>query len=179
MRNSNPQMPASIQDAATKRQIMALAVESTLGEACPSLRAALLMVCCCLMFAGSARAQFSIDWFKVAGGGGTSTNSIYSVSGTIGQLDAGTPMTNGQFSVTGGFWVLPAAVQSPGAPTLTIAPGSPGQAVISWTPNPPGFVLQETLTLSPPNWTNSASGSTNPVTINALAPTRFYRLFKP
>ena len=36
---------------------------------------------------------YSIDWHKVAGGGGTSTGSFYSMSGTIGQADASGPMT--------------------------------------------------------------------------------------
>src|SRR5262245_6505901 len=107
---------------------------------------------------------YSIDWFTIDGGGGTSTGSVYTVSGTIGQPDAGGPMTNGQFSVTGGFWVLPTVIQTPGAPTLTIVPAGPGLATISWTPNTPGFVLQETVPLSPSNWTNSPSGSTNPIT---------------
>ena len=33
--------------------------------------------------------SYSIDWYKVAGGGGTSTGAMYQVSGTIGQSDAG------------------------------------------------------------------------------------------
>src|SRR6478609_2500834 len=70
--------------------------------------------------------QYSIDWHTIDGGGGTSTGGVYSVSGTIGQPDAGGPLTNGQYSVTGGFWVLPQAVQAVGAPTLTIAPATPG-----------------------------------------------------
>jgi hypothetical protein len=37
----------------------------------------------------------SIDWFKIAGGGGGSSNDHYSRSGTIGQHDAGGAMTNG------------------------------------------------------------------------------------
>ena len=55
---------------------------------------------------------YSIDWYKVAGGGGTSTGGVYSVSGTAGQQDAGGPMTNGQYSVTGGFWALPISTWS-------------------------------------------------------------------
>ena len=39
--------------------------------------------------------QYSIDWYKIAGGGGTSTGGTYAVSGTIGQHDAGGPMTVG------------------------------------------------------------------------------------
>ena len=127
----------------------------------------------------NASAQYSVDWYKVAGGGGTSTGGVYSVSGTIGQPDAGGPMTNGQYSVTGGFWALPTAVQVTGAPTLTIAPSTPGNATISWTPNTPGFVLQQTSVLSPSNWTNSPSGATNPITVSANTAARFYRLFKP
>jgi hypothetical protein len=123
--------------------------------------------------------SYSIDWYKIAGGGGTSTGGVYQLSGAIGQPDAGPVMTNGQFSVTGGFWVLPVAVQTLGAPTLTIVPAAPGNATISWLPNTPGFVLQESLSLSPANWTNSASGATNPVTIPTTLPAKLYRLKKP
>ncbi|HNQ73818.1 MAG TPA: hypothetical protein PKN95_09465 [Verrucomicrobiota bacterium] len=122
---------------------------------------------------------YSIDWYTIDGGGGTSTGGVYSVSGTIGQPDAGGPMTNGQYSVTGGFWVLPTVIQTGGAPTLTIVPATPGNATISWTPNTPGWILQETWVLSPANWTNSPSGSTNPIVVPATTPTKFYRLFKP
>jgi len=133
-----------------------------------------------LLVAAAVRAQsYSIDWFTIDGGGGTSTGGVYSASGTIGQLDAGGPMTNGQYSVTGGFWALPQAVQVTGAPTLAIAPAAPGNATISWTPATPGFVLQETLSLSSTNWVNSASGATNPIVVPATLPTKFYRLFKP
>ena len=33
--------------------------------------------------------NYSIDWFTIDGGGGTSTGGVYQVSGTIGPLDAG------------------------------------------------------------------------------------------
>src|SRR5512138_3103203 len=139
--------------------------------------------CMVLFQACLARAQsggsYTIDWFTVAGGGGISTAGLYSVSGTIGQADAGGPLTNGQYSVTGGFWALPAAVQTAGAPTLTIAPASPGFARISWTPNTPGFVLHETPGLSPANWVNSPSSATNPAVVPAVVPAKFYRLVKP
>ena len=122
---------------------------------------------------------YLIDWFTIDGGGGTSTGGVYSVGGTIGQPDAGSPMTNGQYSVTGGFWAVPTIVQTPGAPMLTIVPAGPGQATISWSPNPPGYILQETWALSPANWTNSVSGSANPIVVPATLPAKFYRLFKP
>jgi hypothetical protein len=88
-------------------------------------------------------------------------------------------MTNGQYSVTGGFWALPIPVQRPGAPTLKIVPGVLGEATISWRPVLSGFVLQETMSLSPANWINSPSGATNPIVVPSIAPTKFYRLFKP
>jgi hypothetical protein len=143
-----------------------------------SLNLAVLMLL--LALCGRAHAQpYDLSWHTVDGGGGTSTGGVYSVSGTIGQPDAGATMTNGQYSVTGGFWALPTAVQVEGAPTLTITPAAPGQATISWTPNTPGFVLQETLKLSPADWINSVSGATNPIVVPATLPTKFYRLFKP
>ena len=126
---------------------------------------------------GSAQ-NYSINWSTIDGGG-SSTGGVYSVSGTIGQPDAGGPLTNGQYSVTGGFWALPVAVQTVDAPLLTIVPAAPGQATISWTPATPGFVLQETLSLAPTNWVNSASGAANPVTVPAAVPTKFYRLRQP
>ena len=137
----------------------------------------------CLLFSAlcfAAFAQYSIDWSTIDGGGGTSTGGVYSVSGTIGQPDAGGPMTNGQYSVTGGFWALPQAVQIEGAPTLTIAPAGAGLAQISWTPaTGTNWVLQERLSLSPTAWTNAPSGTNNPATIPATMPTKFYRLHKP
>lgn len=129
----------------------------------------------------AALAQYSIDWFTVDGGGGTSTGGVYSLTGTIGQPDAGVPMTstNGQYSVIGGFWALPTAVQVPGGPKLSIVPAAPGLATISWTPGSPGFVLQESLGLSPTNWVNSPSGVTNPIVVPATLPAKYYRLFRP
>jgi hypothetical protein len=104
---------------------------------------------------------------------------VFTVQGTIGQPDAGGPMTGGSFAVTGGFWALPIAVQTPGAPTLTIVRLNATQARISWAPNTPGFVLQETATLTPPNWVNSPSGAANPVTVTSGPNAKFYRLRKP
>lgn len=129
---------------------------------------------------GTALAQsYSINWSKIAGGGGTSTNGQYSLSGTIGQHDAGGPMTGGPYSLVGGFWALPVAVQTPGAPTLKIVPASPGYATVSWTPDTPGFVLQTSDSLAPTNWSNAPSGTNNPATVPATVPARFYRLFHP
>jgi hypothetical protein len=128
----------------------------------------------------TAHAQpYAISWFTLDGGGGTSTGGVFRINCTIGQPDAGTPLTGGGYSLTGGFWALPLAVQTPGAPILAIVRSGPGQALISWTPNTPGFVLQENTNLNTTNWVNSASGASNPITVPATLPTKFYRLRKP
>ena len=143
------------------------------------MKTLLLIIAGLLLPLMGAAQTYSIDWSKIAGGGGTSTGGVYSVSGTIGQPEAGGALTNGQYSVTGGFWVLPQAVQVSDAPTLLIARATPGQARISWTPATAGFVLQENLNLGTPNWTNSSSGTTNPITVPASGPVKYYRLHKP
>jgi hypothetical protein len=65
------------------------------------------------------------------------------------------------------------------APALTLVPAAAGQAAISWTPATPGFGLQESGSLSPAAWTNSASGATNPIVVPATPPQRFFRLVHP
>jgi len=136
--------------------------------------------------AGRACAQnYSIDWYKIAGGGGTSSNGQYSVSGTIGQHDAGGPMTGGNYSLTGGFWSLLSVVQTPGSPTLRIFLTTSNTAVIAW-PNPsPGFALQQNSDLSASNNWTSFNGQSNVVggeiQVIVTPPTgrNFFRLKSP
>jgi hypothetical protein len=124
--------------------------------------------------------QLALPWHTIAGGGGVSTGGVFRVSGTLGQADAGEPLTGGPFTVTGGFWALPQVVQTEGAPTLSITAAPPGFATLWWTPDTgTRWVLQEATRVSPPNWTNSPSGATNPVTVPATLPSKFYRLYKP
>jgi len=132
-----------------------------------------------LMIGMGAVAQYAIDWHTIDGGGGTSTGGVYSVGGTIGQPDARGPMTDGQYAVTGGFWALPQAVQTEGAPWLSIVVAGVGLAEIFWTPDTQGFVLQETSSLSPTNWVYSASGTNNPTVVSVTNAAKFYRLNKP
>jgi len=138
-------------------------------------------LCCLLSAIGiSASGQYAIDCSTIDGGGGTSTGGLYSVSGTIGQPDAGPTMSGGPYAMTGGFWALPQAVQTPGAPVLSITAASPGFATISWTPDTgTNWVLQETVNLTTPAWINSPTGTNNPALVPATLPTKFYRLHKP
>jgi hypothetical protein len=131
---------------------------------------------------------YSIGWYKVAGGGGTSSGTnggtVYSVSGTIGQQDASSAMTGGAYSLTGGFWSLISLVQTPGAPILTIKL-SGGSAIVSW-PDTGSYTLQQNSNLAvPADWTNSGytvttnANGTNSITITPPAGNLFFRLANP
>src|SRR5207247_196299 len=116
--------------------------------------------------ASAARAQsggqFDLSWSAIHGGGGTSvgadTNagSQFTLTGTIGQKEAGNgTLRAGQFSLTGGFWSFLSVVQTPGAPLLAIKLVG-ANAVLSWPLNTSGFFLQETPSVSAPAWTSPA-----------------------
>ena len=130
-----------------------------------------------------AQAQsYSIDWFKVAGGGGTSTGSVYQISGTIGQHDASESLTGGDYAVTGGFWSI-YALQTPGAPLLSVTLGGPNTVVVSWSLSATNFVLMQNPDLTVTNgWTLSTypittNGDTVSITITSLPPGNLGNLF--
>lgn len=55
--------------------------------------------------AGMTAAQpFNVSWFSIDAGGGTSAGPSLVLSGTVGQHDAGVPLTGATFELTGGFW---------------------------------------------------------------------------
>jgi len=56
-----------------------------------------------LMFASACFADYSIDWYTIDGGGGTSNGGPYEVTGTIGQPDAAYS-AGGRYELSGGFW---------------------------------------------------------------------------
>jgi hypothetical protein len=137
----------------------------------------LLLFCVLLATAGLAQ-QYSIGWYKIAGGGGTSANGQYVITGTIGQHDAGTAMTGGNYSLTGGFWSL-IAVQTPGGPLLSIA-GSGNQVMVSWPVPSTGYNLQTNSTLNPATWGNySGTVNNNSATISPPRGNLFFRLYHP
>jgi hypothetical protein len=134
-----------------------------------------------LLLAASAPAQsYSVDWYKIAGGGGTSTGGVYSVSGTIGQPDAGGPMSGGSYSLTGGFWALVSVMQTPGAPWLAIT-HSGNSVIVSW-PAATGWSLQQNSNLaSTGSWAATVysittNNGTNSITITSPAGNLFFRL---
>lgn len=145
------------------------------------------VICVALFVLGAqVLAQYSIDWFTVDGGGGTCTGGVYTLTGTIGQADAGT-MSGGNFTLHGGFWSVTAAVQTPGAPYLTVTRTATNTVVVSWQlAGAEGWVLQATNALPgvaapwpqipPPYLTNGPN-------LQFIEPSqaghKFYRLYKP
>lgn len=133
--------------------------------------------------AAVAPAQFySIDWFTIDGGGGTSAGGGYSLSGSIGQPDAST-MSGGSYSLDGGFWgAIP--IQTVGAPLLSTIQSN-GNVVVYWPLPASGFILDQTAILSgTPSWTQVAFPyQTNATHIYITVPmpsaNNFYRLRKP
>src|SRR5689334_16947121 len=144
--------------------------------------ALLCLSACCV------RAQsFAIDWYTIDGGGGISTGGVYTLQGTIGQPDAGV-MTGGGFTVVGGFWSIAAAVQTSGAPLLTVTRNpSTGAVTVSWPKPAEGWLLDQTAALASAPAATSWSAVATPyqtnathifITVPAPAGDRYYRLRK-
>jgi hypothetical protein len=133
-----------------------------------------------LLFTLTLHAQYSIDWHKVAGGGGTSTGATCSVSGTIGQPDAGT-MTGSQYSIVGGYWAIISVVPSPGSPLLTIRLTATNTALVYWPSPSTGFILQQKTNVTATNWITAPQsvnddGTWRSIVVNPPAGRLFYRL---
>jgi hypothetical protein len=157
----------------------------------------------CLRVQGQS---YSIDWYKIAGGGGTSTGgtyqvsgtigqpdasgamsggpvtgtNYYSVSGTIGQPDASGAMTGGNYSLTGGFWSLVDVVQTPGGPTLYISHSS-NTVTVCWQAVSGWNLIQSgNLTTPMGSWSASSgittSNGTNAITLTPPVGNLFFRL---
>jgi hypothetical protein len=138
-----------------------------------------LLTCACL---SASAQQYSINWYKVAGGGGKSSGGQYTVNGTIGQPDASSTLTGGNYSLTGGFWALISVAQTPGAPTLFIS-HTANTVTIYWQ-NVSGWTLHQNNNLTTPaGWTQNNSWTTSNGTnfLNLSSPTGnlFFRLSNP
>ena len=126
--------------------------------------------------------SYSIDWYKVAGGGGSSTNGQFALSGTIGQHDASGALSGGNYSLTGGFWALISVVQTAGVPNLIVIPNGPNSVQVLW-PNTGTFTLQQNSILMSNGWTTSGytittANGTNSITITPPVGNLFFRLKK-
>ena len=149
----------------------------------PNLPLPLLLAALCASTVLAA--DYSIDWFTIDGGGGTSTNGQYSLTGTIGQPDTGA-MTGGNFTLQGGFWGVIAAVQTEGAPLLSVT-NLGSHVLVSWSAPADGWLLERTNVLtgmagpwtpmSPPYQTNGGVISVN-FTNTPPTGNQFFRLHK-
>ena len=105
------------------------------------------------------------------------------MSGTLGQPDAGT-MSGGQYSLVVGFWSL-IAVQTPGAPLLSIYRTTTNTVAVSWASPSTGWLLQQnTNSVSSVNWSNVTAtieddGTNWTLIVNPPTGNRFYRMQKP
>lgn len=144
---------------------------------------ALVSLVFCLAPATASAQSYTIDWYKIAGGGGTSTGGTYVVSGTIGQPDASGAMSGGNYSLTGGFWALIQVVQTPGAPTIYISHA--GNVVSVYWQNVTGWNLRQDGNLATPiaSWPYSSSptltGGTNYLSTTNPVGNVFFRLSNP
>ena len=174
MKNSKSQHPTSRKIPNLKSQI----TPGLLGVE----RLVWVLICALLLTRAASAQSYSIDWYKVSGGGGTSTGGVYSVSGTIGQHDAGGPMSGGSYSVTGGFWALIAPLQTPGAPTLYISQGT-NSVTVYWQAVPSWSLQQNNSVTAPAGWSAStgvtSSGGTNYLTLIRPTGQLFFRLHNP
>ena len=134
--------------------------------------------------AAQAQTNYTIDWSTVDGGAGMSTGGVYSVSGTIGQPDVG-KMNGGSYSIESGYWGLLAAVQIPGAPSLSIFRTITNTVVVAWPSSSSDWILQQnTNSVSSLNWSNVTAAiqddsTTKTLIVNPPTGNRFYRLWKP
>ena len=123
--------------------------------------------------------EYSINWRSADGGGGTSTGGVYSVSGTVGQPDAGGPLTGGNYSLTGGFWSLISVVQTAGLPNLVISL-SGNTVTVSW-PDTASCTLQQNSDLAAGSWATSGYtittlNGTNSISLPSPTGKLFFRL---
>jgi len=113
-------------------------------------------------------ADYTIDWWSTGGGGGTSAGGNYSVSGTIGQPDAGT-LSGGNFTLQGGFWATPATASTP--VLIHIRLNGDGTITLEWNG---GGTLQAAPTVLGA-WQDVASAA-SPYTFTPTLPAFFVRV---
>ena len=145
-----------------------------------TLLAVVLNACLLFKFESTAAAQaYSLSWSTIDGGGGISSGGSYSISGTIGQPDAGR-LTGGSYVLDGGFWGLIAVV--PGGPRLSLV-RSGANVVVSWPATSSNYTLQSADDLARPVWaavgqTPILVGGQYSVTVPITKAKQFFRLIR-
>lgn len=115
------------------------------------------------------------DWSTLEAGGGTCSGGDYCLVGTIGQAEAAVS-TAASYRIEGGFWPGWTTTSQAEPPRLQLQ-FVEGQGWISWSPDTPGFRLEQTTDLLAPNWVSGPTG--NPTIIPLGDKAQFYRLRRP
>ena len=145
-----------------------------------------LLLAPCLVCAG----DYTMDWHTFEGGGRTSSSAAFTLSGSIGQPDAGV-RSGGAVVLVSGFWGILGVSEEPPHPpgfdTYLNLTRSNYAIVISWPNKDPDWRLEytsrlgttetNTWTLIPAPYPTNATDCI--VTERAPAGNRFYRLRKP
>lgn len=130
-------------------------------------------------FESTAAAQaYSLSWSTIDGGGGTSSGGSYTISGTIGQPDAGR-LTGGSYVLDGGFWGLIGVVQPP---RLSVVRAG-ANVVISWPATTSIYTLESADQLAGPVWVAVGQspiliGGHFSVTVPITKAKQFFRLIR-
>jgi hypothetical protein len=139
-----------------------------------------------LLTLGTRAQTYSIDWNVIAGGGGTTTGGVYSVSSTIGEHVAGGSLTGGGYSLAAGFWALYNTATAPiaGAPALTILLSDTNTVVVAWPAAAAGWTLQQNTNLILGAWINLTNtvevvNGQNQIIFSPSIGGQFYRLQQP
>ncbi len=95
-------------------------------------------------------ADFAVDQGVMSSGGGTSTNAVFSITGTLGQPDAGARLMGGVFAVEGGFWGAVTLLQTPGVPPLSLQLLKASSTLFfSWPVTGETYVLESSPVVGP------------------------------
>lgn len=147
-------------------------------------------VWCCatalfLSTTGAFAQSFFIDQQIIAGGGGVSGGGEFSVAGTIGQADSGNTLSGGDYALQGGFGSVFVALQTPGAPALTIVKVA-NTVQFRWSAyGADGFMLEKSTTLGRTAvWSGvtaqpTIEGGQKRMTHLIIPGSHFFRLRKP
>jgi hypothetical protein len=144
------------------------------------MKTALLTLLTFSLFSIASAQSYDLSWFTIDGGGNVSTGATYSVTGTIGQPDAGT-LSGGSYSIVGGFWGIAGNSSAPIIVPILDIRLALSDVILSWAAPSTGFVLEQSSSLGPPVWTVVGAtvfvvGDRNTVALPASSTTRLFRL---
>ena len=169
-------------ELACKKSLSAAGVKMLCGARYRGM--ALVLGCAAILLADcqSNGQGYTLDWWDLSAGG-TSSGGTYTLSGSIGQPDAGI-LSGGQYTLNGGFWAIVSQAQTPTTqPWLTITLTPTNTVVLSWPSQSAGFAVQRVTDLQSSTWSDAGvtpidDGITSTVVLPSTIGTQFYRLKK-